>query len=74
MELQEIMVTILCYGVVVAFAFVIFVGFFCSTGEIRITRNPNKDPDNPYILKFNVNPNTWLNKRFVLLRVRNKNK
>lgn len=74
MEWQEIVLTVSCYAVVIALAFSIFIGFMCSTGEIRIARNPNDDPDNPYILTFNVNPNTWLSKRYVLLRVRKKNK
>ena len=74
MELQGIIVTALSYIVCVALSFAIFVGFLCNTGEIRVIKNPSKDPNNPDILKFNVNPNTWLNRRYVLLRVRNKNK
>ncbi len=42
----------------------------CSTGNVRIVRNPNPDPDNPNLLYFEADPNEWLNRKYVVLTVR----
>lgn len=39
-------------------------------GSIEMKKNPKNDPDNPYILRFNVNPQKWLDKAYVILEVR----
>lgn len=43
------------------------------TGGITMIKNPNNDPDNPYVLQFSVNPETWLKGKYVMLKVRKKN-
>ncbi len=44
----------------------------CEDGSIEMMKNPNDDPDNPYVLAFNVNPERWLRKKYVVLKVRRK--
>ena len=39
-------------------------------GSIEMKKNPKNDPDNPYILRFNVDPQKWLDKAYVILEVR----
>lgn len=42
----------------------------CSTGSVRVVRNPNNDPDNPNLLYFEADPDKWLKKKYVILTVR----
>ncbi len=48
----------------------IWVKVSCRFGELQYMKNPEHDPDNPYILRFLVNPATWLGKKYVVLRIR----
>jgi len=61
-------------GFLLALIFVLlYLKINVRTGGITMIKNPNNDPDNPYILQFNVNPETWLKGKYVLLQVRKKN-
>lgn len=58
-------------GFVSALAFVwIFFLANCSTGSVRVVRNPHNDPDNPNLLYFEADPDKWLKKKYVILTVR----
>lgn len=43
-----------------------------SFGTIKMIKNPNNDPDNPYILQFGADPRNWLEKEYVILTVNRK--
>ena len=42
----------------------------CRFGELQYLPNPEHDPDNPYILRFLVDPSTWLRGKYVVLKIR----
>ncbi len=71
MEIKDILLVVLGGAIVSAF-YSIYYWLSCETGTIELMRNPQNDPDNPYILAFNVNPERWLRKRYVILKVRKK--
>lgn len=43
-----------------------------SFGTIKMMKNPQNDPDNPYILRFGADPRKWLEKDYVVLEVNRK--
>lgn len=58
---------------VLSINFLLFI-FFCTKGGIELIKNPVNDPDNPFILRFDVDPTKWLSKKYIILKVRKKNR
>lgn len=55
--------------VVASILAIIIIKVKCSFGTIKMMKNPNNDPDNPYILQFGADPRNWLKKSHVVLEV-----
>lgn len=55
--------------VVASILAIVIIKVKCSFGTIKMMKNPNNDPDNPYILRFGADPRNWLNKSHVVLEV-----
>lgn len=58
--------------VVASILAIIIIKVRCSFGTIKMMKNPNNDPDNPYILRFGADPRKWLEKDYVVLEVNRK--
>lgn len=55
--------------VVASILAIVIIKVKCSFGTIKMMKNPNNDPDNPYILQFGADPRNWLKKSHVVLEV-----
>ena len=58
--------------VVASILAIVLIKVKASFGTIKMMKNPNNDPDNPYILRFGADPRQWLEKDYVILEVNRK--
>lgn len=58
--------------VVASILAIVIIKVRCSFGTIKMMKNPQNDPDNPYILQFGADPRKWLEKAYVILEVTRK--
>ena len=58
--------------VVASIIAIVIIKVRCSFGTIKMMKNPQNDPDNPYILQFGADPRNWLEKAYVILEVTRK--
>lgn len=58
--------------VVASILAIIIIKVKASFGSIKMMKNPQNDPDNPYILQFGADPRNWLDKSYVILKVTRK--
>lgn len=66
--MENVLYFVLGY-VVASILAIVIIKVKCSFGTIKMMKNPNNDPDNPYILQFGADPRNWLNKSHVVLEV-----
>lgn len=69
--MKEVLYFVMGYLVASILA-IAMIKFKASFGTIRMVKNPNNDPDNPYILQFGADPRKWLDKSYVILEVKRK--
>lgn len=69
--MENVLYFVLGY-VVASILAIITIKIRCSFGTIKMMKNPNNDPDNPYILRFGADPRKWLEKDYVILEVNRK--
>lgn len=69
--MENVLYFVLGY-VVASILAIIIIKVRCSFGTIKMMKNPNNDPDNPYILRFGADPRKWLEKDYVVLEVNRK--